>query len=92
MAKKKSAKQKVTFSILAPAARNVQLVGDFSGWQQHPVDLKQLKNGEWKATLPLSEGKYEYRYIVDGQWSDDPNCSMHVPNSFGSQNCVIIVA
>ena len=48
MATKKSAKQKVTFSILAPAARSVQLVGDFSGWEQHPVDLKKLKNGEWK--------------------------------------------
>jgi len=91
MAEKKSAKQKVNFSILAPAARNVQLVGDFSGWEQHPVDLKKLKNGEWKATLPLAEGKYEYRYIVDGQWSDDPNCSLRVPNSFGSQNCVLVV-
>ena len=91
MAEKKSAKQKVNFSILAPAARNVQLVGDFSGWEQHPVDLKKLKNGEWKAILPLSAGKYEYRYIVDGHWTDDPNCTMHAPNSFGSQNCVIIV-
>ncbi len=50
MATKKSAKQKVTFSILAPAARSVQLVGDFSGWEQHPVDLKKLKNGEWTPT------------------------------------------
>ena len=92
MATKKSSRQKVTFSILAPTARHVQLVGDFSDWQQRPVDLKKLKNGEWKATLPLSAGKYEYRYLVDGCWSDDPNCSRHVPNSFGSQNCVLIVS
>ena len=91
MATKRSATQKVTFSILAPAARNVQLVGDFSGWEKRPVELKKLKNGEWKATLPLPEGKYEYRYIVDGTWSDDPKCSTHVPNSFGSLNCVLIV-
>jgi len=91
MATKKSTKQKVTFSIVAPTARSVQLVGDFSDWEQRPVPLKRLKTGEWKATLPLAQGKYEYRYLVDGQWSDDPNCSMRVPNSFGSQNCVLVV-
>ena len=91
MATKKADKQNITFSILAPSARKVQLVGDFSGWEQHPVELKKLKNGEWKTTLPLPAGKHEYRYIVDGNWSDDPGCSMRVPNSFGSQNCLLIV-
>ena len=92
MATKKTAKQKVTFSIRAPEARNVQLVGDFSDWEQHPVDLKKLKNGDWKTTLSLTQGKYQYRYIVDGRWSDDPNCPVRVPNSFGSHTCVLFVA
>jgi len=56
-----------------------------------PVDLRKLKNGEWKATLPLAEGKHEYRYLVDGQWRDDPNCRTRIPNAFGGENCVCIV-
>jgi len=91
MSSTKLPKQKVTFSILAPEARSVKLVGDFSGWEENPVDLKKLKSGQWKATLPLAEGRYEYRYLVDGQWQDDPNCPTRVPNAFGGQNCVCVV-
>lgn len=91
MSTTKLPKQKVTFSILAPEARSVKLVGDFSGWEENPVDLKKLKSGQWKATLPLAEGRYEYRYLVDGRWHDDPNCPTRVPNAFGGQNCVCVV-
>ncbi|PYL00201.1 MAG: hypothetical protein DME19_05900 [Verrucomicrobia bacterium] len=92
MPTKKLQKYKVTFSIQAPEARNVRLVGEFSDWEHHPIDLKKLKSGEWKATLSLGEGKYEYRYLVDGQWRDDPHCTARVPNAFGGQNCVCVVA
>ena len=92
MSTKKLPMQKVTFSILAPQAQSVKVLGDFSNWEQHPVELRKLKNGEWKATLPLAEGKHEYRYLVDGQWRDDPHCTARVPNAFGGQNCVCVVA
>ena len=85
-------KQKVTFSLLAPEALSVKLVGDFSNWEDQPVDLKKLKNGRWRATLALTEGRHEYRYLVDGQWRDDPHCTARVPNAFGGQNCVCVVA
>ena len=91
MPTKKLPMQKVTFSILAPQAQSVKVLGDFSNWEQHPVDLRKHKNGEWKATLPLAEGKHEYRYLVDGQWRDDPNCRTRIPNAFGGENCVCIV-
>ena len=83
--------QKVTFTILAPEARSVKVVGEFSDWQHRPVELKKLKSGQWKATLSLEEGKYQYRYLVDGQWHDDPNCPTRVPNGFGGENCVCVV-
>jgi len=68
--------QKVTFSILAPEAQSVK---------------RKLKSGQWKATLSLTEGRHEYRYLVDGQWRDDPNCRTRIPNAFGGENCVCIV-
>ena len=91
MAKQKTAKQKVTFSFVGPAAQSVQLAGDFTGWQQAPVAMKKLKSGMWKATVALPPGRYEYRLLVDGQWCDDPECKIRQPNQVGGENCVCVV-
>jgi len=45
----------------------------------------------WKTNLTLAPGTYEYRYISDGHWENDPACSCCVPNQFGSMNSVRIV-
>ena len=84
-------KQKVTFSCLAPDAQTVQVAGDFTGWQQAPVNLKKFKGGLWKKTISLAPGRYAYRLLVDGQWRDDPECRTRQPNEFGGENCVCIV-
>ena len=91
MATSKSSKQKVSFAILDPEAQSVALVGDFTEWEAKAVQLKKQKSGQWKATVPLVPGSYEYRFLVDGQWRDDPQCQERLPNSFGSQNCVRVV-
>jgi len=91
MTKAKVAKHKVTFSYHAPSAQAVSLAGDFTGWNQAPVGLKKDKNGVWKKTISLPPGRYEYRLLVDGQWSDDPQCKTRQPNQFGGENCVCVV-
>ena len=91
MPTKKSSKQKVTFSYVAPEAQSVLLAGEFTGWQQAPVSMKKDRQGVWKKTLALEPGQYEYRLFVDGQWRDDPLCSNRRPNQFGSENCVCVV-
>lgn len=91
MAKAKTARQKVTFTYLAPEANSVLLAGDFTGWQQAPVSMKKDKSGAWKKTVNLTPGRYEYRLLVDGQWCDDPNCPERQPNQFGGENCVCVV-
>ena len=84
-------KQKVTFSCIAPEAKSVQVLGDFTGWQQAPIDLKKSKGGSWKKTVSLAPGRYAYRLRVDGQWQDDPECKLREPNTFGGENCVCVV-
>ena len=91
MPTKTSPTQKTTFSILAPEAGSVLLAGDFSDWDKAAIPLKKLKSGEWKGTVSLSQGQHEYRFLIDGQWRDDPSCSQRVRNSHGSENCVRIV-
>jgi len=81
-----------TFSFAAPDARSVQLVGDFTHWQQQPINLRKGADGIWRATVELAPGDHHYRFLVDGEWHDDPECALHVPNPFGSQDAVRQVA
>jgi 1,4-alpha-glucan branching enzyme len=88
MARQVEPKKKESFTYFAPTAENVWLVGDFTDWERNPITLKKQRDGTWKATVPLDPGTHEYRYLVDGQWQDDPQCRMHRPNPFGADNCV----
>jgi 1,4-alpha-glucan branching enzyme len=74
-----------------PVAVNVMLAGDFTDWAEHAVAMKQERAGEWKATVSLLPGRHEYRFIVDGQWADDPTCQERVTNPFGGDNSVCTV-
>jgi len=80
--------RKVLFEFLAPEARAVHLAGDFNQWDANAHPMKKDKNGKWATTLSLKPGRYEYRFVVDGKWENDPACSNCVPNEFGSCNCV----
>ena len=77
-----------SFAIRAPAAMSVQLVGDFTQWQERPVTLQKEAGGVWRAQVELPAGTHHYRFIVDGQWQDDPDCTVRVPNPYGGQNMV----
>jgi 1,4-alpha-glucan branching enzyme len=87
----KIVKEKVIFEFSASEAREVCLAGDFNCWDIHTNPMKKDRSGLWKVTLPLMPGRYEYRFIADGQWEDDPSCSCCVPNQFGSLNCIKMV-
>ena len=80
------------FSFRAPGALSVQLLGDFTHWQKQPVHLKKENDGIWRARIQLEPGTYHYRFVVDGQWHDDPECTLRVPNPFGSENMIREVA
>lgn len=90
MAAKKLRKQE--FHIQAPAAVTVQLVGDFTDWRRAPITMKKGSDHVWRATVELAPGTYHYRFLVDGEWHDDPECSLLVPNIFGTQNAVRTVS
>lgn len=81
-----------TFSFRAPEAVSVQLVGDFTQWQENPINLQKGPDGIWRKTVPLSSGTHHYRFLVDGQWRDDPECTVRVPNPFGSEDMTRQVA
>lgn len=79
------------FRMEAPEATSVKLAGDFTEWEKAPLDMVQSYDGTWFTIVPLLPGTYSYRFIVDGQWLDDPHCAAHVPNPFGSEDAVMSV-
>ena len=93
MAKKMNARtgghgQKQAFAFSAPDAVSVQLVGDFTQWQERPINLQKGADGLWRTTVELKPGTHHYRFLVDGEWRDDPECPLYVSNSCGGQNAV----
>jgi 1,4-alpha-glucan branching enzyme len=83
--------KKVPFEFLAPDAQKVYLAGDFNHWDTIANPMKKDKKGIWKTTISLKPGRYEYRFIADDNWENDPSCAGCVPNEFGTRNCIRII-
>lgn len=92
MPAKKSRKLKETFQLQAPEAGVVLLAGDFTGWDTKPIQMKRDRSGLWKTSVTLDPGVHRYRFLVDGQWTNDPQAASREINPYGSENCLREVA
>lgn len=81
----------MVFSLHAPQAEKVILTGDFNQWNLKKKGMKKGSSGAWEATLLLSPGTYEYKFIVDGKWQMDPANSQVCKNCFGTHNNLLAV-
>lgn len=81
----------VTFVLVDLGARQVTLSGDFNCWSPDALPMKRNAAGHWEATLPLAPGRYEYKFVVDGQWTPDPRAKATVWNIHGTLNSVVEV-
>ena len=88
----KSVQAKITFEYTAPEMKEVSLAGNFNQWNSQANPMKKDKKGIWKVAISLAPGRYEYRFVADGNWENDPSCFGCVANEFGGENCVRIVA
>ena len=83
--------KQVTFTYHAPQASSVFLAGTFNGWDPEEYLLSRDKKGDWSTAINLFLGVYEYQFIVDGEWKEDPGCLDRYFNGHGGYNCVLIV-
>jgi len=82
----------VPLEYFAPEANTVAVAGDFNQWNIQSHMLKKSKAGWWKTSVKLAPGRYQYRFVVDGeQWSEDPENPVKQPNEFASFNSVLEV-
>ncbi|MGH7510884.1 MAG: isoamylase early set domain-containing protein [Gemmatimonadales bacterium] len=85
--------REVEFVLLAPGASQVTLVGDFNGWSPGATPLRASeRRGIWSVTVPLTPGRHEYAFLVDGKhWLPDPLAPLAPSDDFGTPNSVLTV-
>jgi 1,4-alpha-glucan branching enzyme len=88
---KKPSTVPVKFKLHAPHAKRVHVAGDFTNWHAAARPLTRAPDGSWFADLRLKPGRYQYKFIVDEEWQNDPAQTETEPDSFGGVNNVIDV-
>jgi len=81
----------VCLALTHPTAQEVCIAGSFNDWHPTVTPMIRLDDGKWAKELALPAGRHEYRFVVDGQWADDPAAMELIPNPFGTANAVIEV-
>jgi len=86
--KQKIKRRRVTFSFESSDAKEVILVGNFNNWNARKHPMKSNENGMWNKSVVIPPGRYEYKFLVDRQWEEDPQSDQTCLNCFGTYNNV----
>jgi hypothetical protein len=83
----------VRFTLLAPGASRVALVGDFNRWNPSATPLVPSADGRtWEVRVPLSPGRHVYAFVVDGGLRADPAAPRTSDDDYGAPSSVVLVA
>lgn len=82
----------VRFVFVDSQAQSVEIVGDFNEWTKGANKLvRSGAPGVWSVSVPLSPGRHEYAFIINGtRWVADP-LAMKSSDDFGTESSVIRV-
>ncbi|MBN1504406.1 MAG: hypothetical protein JW952_05010 [Candidatus Eisenbacteria bacterium] len=81
----------IEFQIDAPNARTAYLAGEFNNWSQNADAMTQGEDGVFRAVKQLAPGTYQYKFIVDGTWREDPDNPAKTPDPYGGSNSVLVI-
>lgn len=83
---------RVSLELIKPDAKQVCVAGSFNEWKPEKAPLVPTGEGHWVGNLTVDPGRYEYLFVVDGQWLPDPNAKETVQNPYGGLNSVLTVS
>jgi len=81
----------VNFSVKAPNAKYVSIVGDFNNWIDNRNVMKKNKYGVWSTYIQLKKGEYAYKFNIDGVWIIDKNNPNFITDKFGDRRSIVKV-
>lgn len=71
-------------------AEEVLLSGSFNAWSTSQYAMTKTKTG-WEYRMSLSPGKYLYKFIVDGNWLNDPANLLQENDGYRGKNSAFFV-
>ncbi len=88
----KKGKTQITF-VYQPHnhCRHVHVVGTFNAWEPEQGRMSRQKDGSFRKRLQLPPGEHRYKFLVDGEWVEDPDAQQKAPNEFGSMDSLVTV-
>lgn len=87
----------ITITFVDMNAKKIFVAGEFNEWDPDVAPMEKIGEGKWCLKLKLPIGRYEYKYVVDGEWCCEPGCEGDhhyqdcVHNAFGSMNRILEV-
>ena len=81
------------FKFVAPvAAKSVSVAGTFTNWQTNALTMTREADGKtWSVAVRLNPGRYQYKFIVDGnRWFSDPNAPKQNDGN-GNDNSILMI-
>ena len=82
--------ERVVLTVQADPGSTVFLSGSFNNWD--PAALKMIDkdgNGLYSVTVTLAPGIYEYKFVINGVWTLDPDPDRDwTQNGLGTLNSV----
>jgi 1,4-alpha-glucan branching enzyme len=85
-------RRRVQFVVEADPGSQVSVAGSFNGWDPDAHLLKEKgKGGRFERTVYLKPGNYQYKFVINGAWSADPQCPHFTSNDFGTLNSLLNV-
>lgn len=82
----------IEFTLHAPNAKEVFVAGDFNDWNSTQYPMRKFKDGIWKKSMKLKPGRFEYKFVVDGDWWTDPQNPERQATPFGAENSIVTVS
>ena len=84
-----SAGARVRLSVEAPpGAREVALLGDFTLWDEVPM---QRAGGSWEVEVDVAPGTHHYGFLVDGEWYVPQDTRDVVPDEWGRESAILVI-
>ncbi|MET2983966.1 hypothetical protein [Aureibaculum conchae] len=71
-------------------AEKVILSGTFNRWDEDNLKMEKTKGG-WKISLKLKPDTYQYKFIVDGNWMEDPKNAHKEYNEHHTFNSILTI-
>lgn len=73
-------------------AKEVILAGTFNNWDEQSYKMRFNADEDiWTMTINLSPGTYEYKFIIDGTWTEDPGNLNRRTNEHNTENSIVII-